>query len=56
MTARIGNYFGLVPAKASVAFPFVGNSILNDGNPFVGNSTCSSDELLLVKNQHLVKF
>ena len=51
MTARIGNYVGLVPATASVEFPFVGNSILHDGFPFVGNSTCSSDELLLVRNQ-----
>ena len=51
MTARIGNYFGLVPATASVAFPFVGNSTLHDGFPFVGNSTSSSDELLLVRNR-----
>ena len=51
MTARIGNYVGLVPATASVAFPFVGNSALHDGIPFVGNSICSSDELLLVGNQ-----
>ena len=51
MTARIGNYVGLVPATASLAFPFVGNSALHDGFPFVGNSTCSSDELLLVRNQ-----
>ena len=51
MTARIGNHAGLVPATASVAFPFVGNSALHDGIPFVGNSICSSDELLLVGNQ-----
>ena len=51
MTARIGNYVGLVPATASVEFPFVGNSALHDGFPFVGNSTSSSDELLLVRNQ-----
>ena len=51
MTARIGNYVGLVPATASLAFPFVGKSALHDGFPFVGNSTCSSDELLLVRNQ-----
>ena len=51
MTARIGNYVGLVPAKASVEFPFVGNSALHDGFPFVGNSTCSSDKLLLVRSQ-----
>ena len=52
MTARIGNYVGLVPATAFVVFPFVGNSTLHDGIPFVGNSTCSSDELLLVRNQN----
>ena len=51
MTARIGNYVGLVPATASLAFPFVGNSALHDGFPFVGKSTSSSDELLLVRNQ-----
>ena len=51
MTARIGNHVGLVPATASVEFPFVGHSVLHDGFPFVGNSTCSSDELLLVRNQ-----
>ena len=51
MTARIGNYVGLVPATTSVAFPFVGNSTLHDGIPLVGNSICSSDELLLVGNQ-----
>ena len=51
MTARIGNYVGLVPATASLAFPFVGNSALYDGFPFVGNSICSSDELLLVRKQ-----
>ena len=51
MTARIGNYVGFVPAAASVAFPFVGNLTLHDRFPFVGNSTCSSDELLLVRNQ-----
>ena len=51
MTAMIGNYVGLVPTTASVEFPFVGNSALHDGFPFVGNLTCSSDELLLVRNQ-----
>ena len=51
MTARIGNYVGLVPATASLAFPFVGNSALHDGFPFVGKSTSSSDEFLLVRNQ-----
>ena len=51
MTARIGNYVGLVPAKASVEFPFVGNSALHDGIPFVEYSTCSSDKRLLVRNE-----
>ena len=51
MTARIGNYVGLVPAMASVEFPFVGNPALHGGFPFVGNSICSSDEILLVRNQ-----
>ena len=51
MTARIGNYVGLVPGKASVEFPFVGNPALHDRIPFVGNSTCSSDKRLLVRNQ-----
>ena len=50
MTARIGNHAGWVPATASVAFPFVGNSILHDGIPFLGNSILASDELLLVRN------
>ena len=62
MPSRIGNYVGLVPATASVEFPFVGHSILYDeipfvgsstsydGIPFVGNSTRASDELLLVRN------
>ena len=51
MTARIGNYVGLIPTTASVEFPFVGNSALHDGFPFIGNSTCSSDKRLLVRNQ-----
>ena len=51
MTARIGNYVGLVPATASLAFPSVGNSALHDGFPFVGNSICSSDELFSVRKQ-----
>ena len=51
MTARIGNFVGLIPTTASVEFPFVGNSALLDGFPFVGNSTCLSDELLIVRNQ-----
>ena len=38
MTARNGNYVGLVPAIVVVEVPFVGNSILHDGIPFVGNS------------------
>ena len=51
MTARSNNYVGLVPAKASVEFPFVGNTTSHDGIPFVGNSTCSSYKLLLFRNQ-----
>ena len=37
MTASIGDYVGLVPVTTSVVVPFV------------GNSTCSSDERLLVR-------
>ena len=50
MTARSGSYVGLVPATASVDFPFVGNSTLHDGIPFAGYSTCSSEGFLLVSN------
>ena len=50
MTARIGNHVGLVQATASVAFRFVGNPTLHGEIPFVGNSTCASDELLLVRS------
>ena len=47
MTARIGNYVGLVPATASLEFPFVGHSILYDMMKF---------HLLEIQPVHLTNF